>query len=146
MRALIVTIACSCTQAQVHTTHRVSEIVTAGGLVGLLACGVGAAVDPADDKTILEVGLVFVPVSVIGALLYITTLDRHHSDETQVVTLRERHRAAAWELTKQAEDAARADDCNRVQAIDPRVRDLDRDLHGSVFLRDAAIQRCLHQF
>ena len=144
MRAVVLAFACSCTQAQVRSAHRVSEIATAAGLVGLLACGVGAVLDPADDKTILEVGLVFVPVSVFGALLYITTVDHQQPHaEAQVVTLRERHRAAAWELTKQAADAARAEDCSRVQAIDPRVRDLDIDFHGAVFMRDVAIQRCL---
>jgi hypothetical protein len=60
-----------------------------------------------------------------------------------MITRRERNRAAAWDLTKQAADAARREDCTEVQAIDPRVRDLDRDFHMSVFMRDVAIQRCL---
>jgi hypothetical protein len=58
-------------------------------------------------------------------------------------TQRERKRAAAWELTKQAGDAARADDCTQVQAIAPRVRELDADFYVSVFMRDVAITRCL---
>jgi ferritin-like protein len=64
-------------------------------------------------------------------------------EEVPPLTRRERNRAAAWELAKQAADAARSEDCTRVQALAPRIRDLDTELHLAVFMRDAAIQRCL---
>ena len=79
----------------------------------------------------------------IGALVYIATDSKATEESAPPLTRRERNRATAWELTKQAADAARGQDCTQVQAIDPRVRDLDMDFHVSVFMRDVAIQRCL---
>lgn len=143
--AVVLLLACGCTQAQARKAHRAAEISTAGGLVGVLACGVVASLDPAHEDTIMHVGLAFVPVSVLGALVYISTDKRANEDHGPVLTRRERNRAAAWELTKQAADAARSQDCTQVQAIDPRVRDLDTELHVSVFMRDVAIQRCLRE-
>jgi len=52
-------------------------------------------------------------------------------------------REHAWQLTKQAMTAARADDCNLVKELDARVRELDAELHASTFLRDEAIRRCI---
>jgi len=147
MRAVAVALllVCGCTQTQARKAHRAAEIATAGGLVGVLACGVSAALVPAHEDTIMSVGLGFVPVSILGALVYISTDQRANEDHGPTLTLHERNRAAAWELTKQAETAARSRDCTQVQAIDPRVRDLDADFHVSVFMRDVAIQRCLRE-
>ena len=49
----------------------------------------------------------------------------------------------AWQLTQQAEAAARATDCDTARLLEPNVLALDRDLHDTVFMRDAAIARCL---
>jgi hypothetical protein len=145
MRALavVVVLAGACTQGQARKAHRAGEIAAAGGLIGVLACSVVAALDPAHEQTMMNVGLGFVPVSVIGALVYISTDKRANEDHGPQLTRRERNRATAWELTKQAAGAAREEDCTQVQAIAPRVRELDLDFHASVFMRDVAIQRCL---
>lgn len=145
MRALVlVVLLFGCTQLQARKTHRVGEVATAGGLIGVLAAVTGAAIAPAHSDTLTNIGLVFVPVSLFGALLYIATdeeaREEHHGP---VVTRREQRRETAWALTKQAADAARVEDCTQVQAIDPRVRDLDTDFHTVVFMRDVGIQRCL---
>ena len=147
MRAVAVVLAltCGCTQTQARKAHRAGEIATAGGLIGVLACGVVAALDPAHEDAIMTVGLGFVPISVLGALVYISTDKKANEDPGPILTRRERNRATAWELTKQAADAARSQDCTQVQAIAPRVRDLDLDFHVSVFMRDVAIQRCLRE-
>jgi hypothetical protein len=142
---VVLALTCGCTQTQARKAHRAGEIATAGGLVGILACGLTAAALPEHDNQILDVGLVFVPISVLGALVYISTDEKAMTESAPMVTRRERNRAAAWDLTKQAEDAARREDCTEVQAIDPRVRDLDSDFHTSVFMRDVAIQRCLRE-
>ncbi|HEY5920253.1 MAG TPA: hypothetical protein VIV11_01225 [Kofleriaceae bacterium] len=147
MRALaaVLLLACGCTQTQARKANRVGEVATAGGLIGVLACGVVAALDPAHEDTIMAVGLGFVPISVLGALLYVGTTSRANEDTGPTMTRRERNRATAWEMTKQAADAARMRDCTQVQAIAPRVRDLDLEFHVSVFMRDVAIQRCLRE-
>ena len=140
---VVLALTSACTQTQARKAHRAGEIATAGGLIGILACGLTAAAIPAHDTQIFDAGLVFVPVSVFGALVYISTDEKAMAEAPPMITRRERNRAAAWDLTKQAADAARREDCTEVQAIDPRVRDLDRDFHMSVFMRDVAIQRCL---
>jgi hypothetical protein len=48
----------------------------------------------------------------------------------------------AWQLTKQAQDAAREGRCDAVAELDARVRALDPELHERTFLRDEAIRRC----
>jgi hypothetical protein len=143
--AVVLAIGCGCTQAQARKAHRAGEVATAGGLIGVLACGVVASLDPMHEDTILAVGLGFVPVSLLGALVYISTDKRANEEAPPQLTRRERNRAAAWELTKQAANAARSEDCTQVQAIAPRVRDLDLDFHVSVFMRDVAIQRCMRE-
>jgi hypothetical protein len=143
--AVVLGLVCGCSHSQAVKAHRVGEVVTAGGLIGVLVCGVGAAIDQSHEDTIMTVGLAFVPISLLGALVYVAT----DSEATSVPapaptqTRRERNRAAAWELTKQAALAARSEDCTQVQAIAPRVRDLDVDFHLSVFLRDVAIVHCM---
>ncbi|HEY5947453.1 MAG TPA: hypothetical protein VIV40_18245 [Kofleriaceae bacterium] len=142
--AVVLALAGGCTQTQARKAHRAGEVATAGGLIGVLTAGVVASLVPAHEETIMNVGLAFVPISVLGALVYIATDGKVNEESAApAMTRRERNRAAAWELTKQAAGAARDQDCTQVQAIDPRVRDLDVEFHVSVFMRDVAIQRCL---
>jgi len=145
MRALAVVFAfaCGCTHGQLRKVHHVSEVTTGGALVGILACGTIAAFDQMHEGTILAIGVVFVPIAILGAFTYVATDSEAHHEVTPEPTQRERKRAAAWELTKEAATAARGDDCTQVQAIAPRVRELDADFYVSVFLRDVAIARCL---
>jgi hypothetical protein len=140
---IVASLVSGCTHTQARRAHRAGEVAAAGGLVGMLAAGITASALPAHDKEIMTVGIAFIPISVIGALVFITTNDKANEPPAPTLTRRERHRAEAWELTKQAATAAREYDCTQVQAIDPRVRDLDREFHGIVFLRDVAIRRCL---
>ena len=142
---VVLALATGCTQTQARKAHRAGELAAAGGLVGILACGLTAAAIPEHDTAIMTAGLAFVPISVLGALLYITTDEQVNGERAPTLTRRERHRAAAWDLTTQAAGAARIQDCTQVQAIAPRVRELDGDFHLSVFMRDAAIQRCLRE-
>lgn len=144
MRSLaLVLLLASCTQVQARKAHRAGEIATAGGLVGILVVATTASLLPAHEDTLMTAGIAFVPISVLGALVYISTDKMATEQPAPTLTRRERRRLTAWELTKQAAVAARSEDCTQVQAIASRVRDLDQDFHVSVFMRDVAIQRCL---
>lgn len=52
-------------------------------------------------------------------------------------------RRDAWQLTKQAAIAARNGDCATVAALEQVVLGLDTEFHGTVFMRDPAIVRCM---
>jgi hypothetical protein len=52
-------------------------------------------------------------------------------------------RARAWSITKQAAERARAGDCPTVREREREVESVDAEFHATVFLRDAAIARCL---
>ncbi len=142
---LVLAIAHGCTPRQVRTANRAGELATGAGLIGILVTGISAALIPSQEDTLTTVGIGFVPVAVLGALLYITTVHAGTPSREPKLTRRERHQLAAWELTKQAATAARVRDCTLVQAIAPRVRELDHDFHKVVFMRDVAIQRCLRE-
>jgi uncharacterized membrane protein len=144
--ALVALLATACTTPQARRAHRAGEVATAAGLIGMLIAGTSASLVHSHKDAILSGGLVFVPISVVGALVYIATDKQAMATEhVPTLTRRERLRLQAWELTKQAGAAAREQDCRQVEAIDPRVRDLDFDFHVSVFMRDVAIQRCLRR-
>ncbi|NVB77869.1 MAG: hypothetical protein HOV81_05690 [Kofleriaceae bacterium] len=148
MRGVVLCLALlGCTQTQARKAHRAGEITTAAGLLGMLVSTTSAALTPAYEDTLIKVGIVFVPISLIGALVYIVTDDeaREVRRPAPLVSARDQAREQAWTLTKQAAKAARADDCTEVQALDPRIRDLDLDFHNVVFMRDVGIQRCLRQ-
>jgi hypothetical protein len=51
-------------------------------------------------------------------------------------------RDQAWGLTKQAQDAARVNDCAKVTELSAQVGSLDRDFYADVFMKDVAIQQC----
>jgi len=134
-----------CTVRQARVAHRAGEIGVAAGLGGVLTTGIAAVAIPSQEDHLTTVGVAFVPVAVLGALVYIATDSKANAAPERHMSRRERRQNAAWELTKQAAFAARERDCTQVQAIDPRVRDLDLDFHAVVFMRDVAIQRCLRQ-
>jgi hypothetical protein len=143
---LLLVAAIACTTTQARRAHRAGELATGIGLVGILGSVSAAALVPAHEDTLTTVGIAFVPVAVLGALLYISTDRAATSHEhARPLTRRERRLGAAWDLTKRAATAARSQDCTQVQAIDPRVRDLDADFHATVFLRDVAIERCMRE-
>src|SRR5262249_1040444 len=115
MRAVLVVlaVACGCTQAQTRHAHRAGEIATAGGLIGMLVSASSASLIPSQEDTLAKVGLAFIPITVIGALIFISTDESSNPVTAPPPSRRERQRAAAWELTKQAKDAARARDCTQ---------------------------------
>ena len=140
--ALLVAFACSCTAAQARVAHRGGEIALAAGLIGILADVIVAEVAPGPDNTILDVGLVFVPIAVGGALVYAATDSYVNEDRERATTQRDRAYDAAFDLARQAKHAARRGDCAEVQAIEPRVRELDGEIYAR-FEHDDVIRTCL---
>lgn len=54
----------------------------------------------------------------------------------------QRARDDAWQLSKAAFLAARQGNCAKVEELSRTIRDLDSDMHRTVFLRDAAVRKC----
>jgi len=112
-------------------------------LFGLLGAITVAEIWPSHSKAATDVGIVFVPISVLGALLYAATDSTvNGADREPALTPRERAFAAAYELARDAKHAARRGDCAEVQAIEPRVRELDEVVYRK-FLHDDIIKTCL---
>ena len=138
---LALVLCAACTARQAHTAHRAGEIAAAGGLVGIMGTvGVSYAF-PDDQSAILKVGIAFVPVTVIGALLYIAT-DSMVNTQAAPDVRADRTRDTAMDLAKQAKHAARRGDCAEVLAIEPRVRALDAGIYRR-FRHDEVIRTCL---
>jgi hypothetical protein len=62
---------------------------------------------------------------------------------TQQRAVARRSTPEAWQLTKQAAIAARGGDCDTAASLGEVVRGLDADFYRTVFIRDAAINRCM---
>ena len=147
MRLVAVVLAASlaggCTARQARVARRAGEVAAGAALVGLLATVVAAEAWSAHHQDLLEAGIAFVPISLAGVGVYIA------SDQmlgaTDVVAAPSAHSSswnAAMDLAKQAKRAARRGDCAEVQAIEPRVRDLDSDVYLR-FVNDKVIRTCL---
>jgi hypothetical protein len=138
---LALVLCAACTASQAKKAHRAGEVAAAGGLIGIMAdVGISYAF-PDDQSTILKAGIGFVPVVVIGALVYIAT--DGIVNKTAAPDVREdRTRDTAMDLAKEAKHAARRGDCAEVLAIEPRVRDLDAAIYRR-FRNDEVIRSCL---
>src|SRR5262249_55898459 len=66
-------------------------------------------------------------------------LEARYAERTEPVTTQ---RERAWQLTRRAADAARADRCDDVREISVQLCDVDSDFRDTVFARDVAIERC----
>lgn len=60
----------------------------------------------------------------------------------QAAAAEQKKRDAAWALTKQAQEAARAGDCAKVTELSAQVGALAPDFYGEVFMKDVAVQNC----
>jgi hypothetical protein len=140
---LLLSFTCSCTAAQARRAHTGGAVALAGGLFGILGAITVAEIVPSHSKAATDAGIVFVPIVVLGALVYAATdATVNAAGREPAMTPRERAFAAAYELAREAKHAARRGDCAEVQAIEPRVRDLDEVVYRK-FLHDDIIKTCL---
>ena len=132
----------SCTGAQARTVHRGGELTLAAGLFGILATVAAAEIVPSHENAILEGGLIWFPISLVGALAYVATDAEVNAPHEAPLTAEERSFNAAFEIARDAKHAARRGDCVTVQAIQPRVRELNERVYRR-FLHEDIIRRCL---
>ena len=69
-------------------------------------------------------------------------VSRGSADPDPAATTAQQTRDRAWQLTRQAQAAARANECAKVTELSAQVGALDREFYASVFLQDVAIQHC----
>lgn len=90
----------------------------------------------------LSVGLPYAVSAIYGYL----RVSGCHEDATRPVVERAAEPPPSpAAMTERAAAAARAGDCATVKKFDPAVDALDATYHDTVFVRDAAIARCLRQ-
>jgi hypothetical protein len=140
--ALVLAACCvACTGTQARTVHRGGEITLAAGLIGILAVVAAAEIVP-DRTGILEGGVICFPISLAGAAAYIATDAEVNGPHEVPLTAEERSFNAAYEIAREAKHAARRGDCATVQAIEPRVRELNERVYRR-FLHEPIIRACL---
>jgi uncharacterized membrane protein YgdD (TMEM256/DUF423 family) len=92
-------------------------------------------------------------VFLVGGLIVLFTAaameERLHEPKPLLITIADQSRVdtqargEAWQLSKAAFLAARQGNCAKVQELSTLIRELDWDMHLTVFLRDAAVQKCV---
>lgn len=140
-RVLALIMIAGCTTGQVRTAKRAGEITAGAALCAMLGTVIVAEAWPAHHRELLDAGFVLVPITILGAGVYVA------ADVSQgpAEPVRSEHSASwntAMDLAKQAKHAARGGDCAEVQAIEPRVRALDPDVYLR-FVSDKVIRPCL---
>ena len=126
----------SCTHAQAPKARLAGEVMAIAGVVGMIAAGVIAKASTYDSTWMSESSAL---VSIVGIATF-TTGDLTEPEDSGP-DWPTRHRwAKVW--IERARDAAKTGDCERVQAIQPRVLRLDPKAHDIVFMRDVVIATC----
>jgi hypothetical protein len=144
VRLVVVAVVCgslACTVPHARMARRGGEIAIATGLFGILGTSLAGAADHNDRKLFFAVGAGFVPVALIGAIVYVAANSQIDDNKPTMSEERAKRADTAMQLAKQAKRAARAGDCAEVQSIEPRVRALDDGIYLR-FLRDPIIRTC----
>jgi hypothetical protein len=137
--SLVAWLAIGCHPPDPARRMRHAELIIAGGLIGVLASSAVIGVDPPSRAVMVPVVAGFGALAIAGVVTYIGA----SLADTQGSRTQQQIDEDAWQLTKRARDVARNGDCDRVKKIAPAVKDKDASFYDAVFIRDAAIQRCL---
>lgn len=137
-------------------SYRGGWVLTAtGAVVGVVGAGVAAESDGKPTHGTLAIGAL--PGAIILAIGLFVVLEnrppppeppeeraaREAAARQHATEMFAQQREAAWQLTKEAQQAARDGNCARVLEIDPNVQAMDAELYASTFITDIAIQRCI---
>ena len=158
MRGLSISLAVLLVAGACTTRQRI-----AGGGLGMAVTGIylGFSTDPKGDEEIgtrekVGIGLLLTGlVTLFVAAALEESEARSDSKPREIRATRttsagpdpaviqaQKKRDQAWALTKQAQEAARANDCAKVTELSAQVGAVDRDFYGEVFMKDVAIQQC----
>jgi len=137
VRTLALLVLISCTPAQAPPVHRAGEVAIVVGLGGMIASGIAAAVTR--NSVVAHLDYAFAPLAFGGGAAY--WISDAPNDEWAQQQVQEKF-DAAFALAREAKHAARRGDCARVQAIEPKVRDLDESVHRR-FRHEPIIAACL---
>jgi hypothetical protein len=130
----------ACTPAQAPHARRVGEVMSLGGVAGLIATAAATRLaGGADTRGFL---LAFSVTSAVGIGTYAAG-DLAEPEGARQETRTERDHRWAKILTERASGAAREGRCARVRRLEVRVRGYDPEVHDFVFLRDPEILKCL---
>jgi hypothetical protein len=125
-------------------TMHYAELTIVGSLVGVLASSIGIAATAGTGAKDVMIGVdIGCGVVAGGALVTYLVADLYDEDEPKG-SVQQRADEQAWEMTKRAREAARRGDCGTVKKIEPALAARDKSFHDVVFMRDAAIAKCLH--
>lgn len=157
MRTCALVVAASTATAGCTVTR--NQKVALGGAAATVAGTIVLATDTADTMPPMrgDTGINYTTAVgggvLIGGLIVLFAAaameERLHEHRPTVIRIADRSRvdtqlrAQAWQLSKAAFIAARRGDCPHVQVLAQRIRELDSDMHETVFLRDAAVQKCV---
>jgi hypothetical protein len=127
----------ACRQAHAPTARRIGMVSSIAGVVGLMATAALQSYTTKTDDMLAGFSL----LSAGGILLF--AAGDLAAPESRRETETEKFRRWARILTSRAAGAAREGRCPRVRRLEKRVNVYDREVHDFVFMRDAAILRCL---
>ena len=137
MRTLALLLVISCTPAQAPPVHRAGEVAIFVGLGGMIASGVAAALTR--NSVVAHLDYAFVPIAFGGGAAYWISDKANDAYEQEQV---QQKFDQAFALAREAKHAARRGDCAQVQAIEPKVRELDESVLRR-FRHEPVIAACL---
>lgn len=133
-----------CAGPQAIKTRRRAELAIGGSLVGVIVSSLGIAAFPDHKPLFIGITAGFGALAIASAIIYgVAHANVPPPGRTEAPPAPPDRRPEAWALTQEAQSAARAGNCDRVVALSLQVQMLDADFLASVFVRDAAIARCL---
>lgn len=141
VRLLVCVLLASCTHAQSSFAKRAGEVMSIGGVAGLVASIAG---NRASGTDLTPLANFFAVTSAVGIVVYaITELSEPEAGvETADQAQRREHRwARTW--LERAQIAARLHKCDRVRSIEVKIQLLDAQLHDVVLMQDPDVLRCL---
>jgi hypothetical protein len=137
--AVVLVTSMACTHAQAPKARMVGEILSLAGVAGLVLSG-AVAKTTTYDSTWFSAASAVISIAGIATFAAGDLTGGPPDPPPGPGEATKRRWAQTW--TERAQGAARDGDCERVQAIEPRVRRLDPEIHDFIFMKDPEIAKC----